>query len=73
MLCNLDDVPVAKHLSLALQVSAECTFRQTDDACKPSLSYITVFYQILDALTRITGKISLRHSIVTSAAHSKLF
>ena len=43
MLCNLDDISVTEHLSLAFQVAAERTFRKTDDACQLGLGDAAVF------------------------------
>jgi len=43
VLCNLGDIPVTEHLSLAFQVAAERTFRKTDDACQLGLGDAAVF------------------------------
>ena len=41
--CNLYDIPVTEHLSLAFQVAAERTFRKADNTCQLGLGDAAVF------------------------------
>ena len=54
---NTDDVSVAKHFGFSLQVTTQGTLGNVDLVCQFSLRNFSVFYQLLDALPRIAGKI----------------
>ena len=60
---NTDDVSVAKHFGFSLQVTTQGTLGNADFVCQFSLRNFSVFYQILDALPRIAGKVGVAHML----------